>query len=450
MAGEGVHNPADLTDVEAALALIFAEVEGLDGEAMRGTDNAALAVFYTAVRAAFLDELAPANIPADIDTLLERQLDNLANQTSGRACIATLRVSPDGDDSDGLTWATAYQNPVTAFNASGAGANDQTLILVAPGTYDINITGIPTFAQNVCILGSHRDWAIFENNHAGGTAVLRLTGRSAIQDIRIDCGTGTNDGLIMTADGSRLDRIHIHAHEVTGAHTGLEISGGSDDGRFRDIVIHGTEAHTLGLLIDDCALSNFENILIKDCLTGLQIISNASLENTWESIEFDNCSLGMDIDAGPRQSFHHIDFHGNTRNVDDEVGDHEWFDIHGRLDIEISPDNLVGVTVATGGAGAYGADTEILSAVSRDNPFRVVGFVFGPDASPAEWYQVRFSDDSGATFFDVQQFISDRRAGSGAPSGTEHIFNAGTRISCSARDISGGDNVDVWLQVQEV
>lgn len=62
---------------------ILAEVAGLDGDAMRGTDNAALAASwtaalatalanYTAARAAYLDELAAANIPADVDTLLAR------------------------------------------------------------------------------------------------------------------------------------------------------------------------------------------------------------------------------------------------------------------------------------------------------------------------------------------------------------------------------------------
>ena len=79
MGGEGIHNPADLgdieTDLETALAYliyIYGEVVGLNGEAMRGTDNAALAAYYTAVRGGYLDELAAANIPDDVDTLLAR------------------------------------------------------------------------------------------------------------------------------------------------------------------------------------------------------------------------------------------------------------------------------------------------------------------------------------------------------------------------------------------
>jgi len=88
MSGEGVHNVADDSDVLTAAAAIYAllvlvndEVAGLDGAAMRGTNNAALAAIwipalatalanYTAARAAYLDELAAANLPSDVDDLL--------------------------------------------------------------------------------------------------------------------------------------------------------------------------------------------------------------------------------------------------------------------------------------------------------------------------------------------------------------------------------------------
>jgi len=72
------------------------------------------------------------------------------------------------------------------------------------------------------------------------------------------------------------------------------------------------------------------------------------------------------------------------------------------------------------------------------------------EPSTSEWYQLRFSADSGATFYDIIQFDGTKREGIAAPSGTEHIFNAGTRISASARDVSGGDNVKVWIEVQAI
>ena len=85
-----------LTTIGAQITTIAADVANIDGDAMRGTDNALLAADYTAergtdgaalavnwtaalataltnytaARAVYLDELAAANIPADIDNLL--------------------------------------------------------------------------------------------------------------------------------------------------------------------------------------------------------------------------------------------------------------------------------------------------------------------------------------------------------------------------------------------
>ncbi len=62
--------------LDLILDIIAADVVNLDGAAMRGTDNAALAataltdVTWTDVRAGYLDELAAANIPADVDAIL--------------------------------------------------------------------------------------------------------------------------------------------------------------------------------------------------------------------------------------------------------------------------------------------------------------------------------------------------------------------------------------------
>jgi len=87
---------AAITASGAEITTIAADVANIDGDAMRGTDNALLAASYTAergtdnaalavnwtaalataltnytaARAAYLDELAAANLPSDIDDLL--------------------------------------------------------------------------------------------------------------------------------------------------------------------------------------------------------------------------------------------------------------------------------------------------------------------------------------------------------------------------------------------
>ena len=52
------------------IGTIFVDVAGLDGDAMRGTDDATLQATWTDARADYQDELAAANLPSDIDDTL--------------------------------------------------------------------------------------------------------------------------------------------------------------------------------------------------------------------------------------------------------------------------------------------------------------------------------------------------------------------------------------------
>ncbi len=370
-----------------------------------------------------------------------------------RAVTAVLYVSPNGNGTDGSTWAKAFTTIQAALDAASTDADALTLILIGPHTteYDIDTTGDPSWAKNVELKGSHRNWAKVVNTHGSATAVLKFTGRVSLQDLTIDCGATDNNGVIITgasANGARLRRVYFECEDVTGAQTALELSSGIKYPLLEDVMVHGVVAHTTGLLLDNCALGHYLRVDLHDCAIGLQITNAASDFNEFHNTKVQSCTLGMDLDAGNGHLFDHVDFQGCTRNVDDEVGDHLWVDIHGALDIAILPDNLTGIQVNTGAGGTYGSDTELLSAVSRDNPFRIVGTHMEPSTS--EWYQLRLSDDSGSTFFDILQFDATKREGVAAPSGTEHIFNKGTRISASVRDVSGGDNVKVWVEVQEI
>jgi energy-coupling factor transporter ATP-binding protein EcfA2 len=79
--------------LDAILDIIAADVVNLDGAAMRGTDSAALASVCTEAR---LAELAAANLPADVDTVLTRlsaaragYLDNLSAGAVALASVCT-------------------------------------------------------------------------------------------------------------------------------------------------------------------------------------------------------------------------------------------------------------------------------------------------------------------------------------------------------------------------
>lgn len=387
-------------------------------------------------------------LPAFIKQILERQLDMLPN-VDGRAYTRTLRVSPNGSGHNGLSWRDAYQTLPDALDAASTNANELTKILLPPGTYDINLPGDPTWAANICIQGSHRNWPIIVNRHTAATSVINLTGGSSISDVTISCGTDSLNGLSMTGAGARLRRVYLECENVTGAQTALEF-GDVEYVIMEDVMVHGVVGFTQGMLLTGCHLSNFKDFELYSCLIGLQITGAGADDNHFKNVLLDSCALGMDLDAGNRQHFHNIDFFNCTRNVDDEVGDHDWVEIHGQFGISILPDTiLAGTPVATAaGADAWGADTELLAAAGRDNPFRIVGLHHEPSA--AGWFQLRLSHDNGATFFDVLQFDATKREGVAAPSGTEHIFNADTRISGSARSDSGNDTIGVWIEIQEI
>lgn len=448
MGGEGIENVFDDTELMADVAEIQAEVGGLDGEAMRGTDNAALAIVATEAR---LSELDAANLPSDIDTLIERQEDMLGNASIGRAVTATLHVSPNGSGADGLSWRTAYTTIQAALDAASTDADSCTLILISPHAtnYDINTTGDPTWAANVILKGSHRNWSEIRNTHVGATSILNLTGKIAIIDLAFNLGTGSANGVILTASGFHVEQTVFEGGDLTGAATALWIDG--DTALFGDILncaFDGHVTHMAGLLLDNAAQCEIRDSHIHNCLTGIQIVNAASDFNFFRNLDICDTALGIDIDAGNAQRFRDIQFHHCTVNVDDEVGDHSWVNIYGEFPVTIEPYDLTGVTLTTGAAGVYGADTEIRAAATSTVPFRIVAIHVEPDT--VEWYQLRLSDDSGSTFFDVIHLYGSKREGTAAPSGTEYIFNVGTRISGSLRDETGADNAQVWLEIQEI
>lgn len=390
------------------------------------------------------------SVSGNVDSLLARLRGDAGAFAINRAVTATLRVSPNGDDSDGLSWTTAFTTIQGALDAASTDEDDCTLVLVGPHAtnYDTDTTGDPTWAANVILKGIYRNWITIKNTHASATSIMKLTGKSAVEDINFNLGTGVN-GLIMTRGGCGIYRVQFVGVNLTEAATALWLDGASvRHAKAIDIDFLGNVTYMTALKVDQFGHCNFEQLRIHYCLVGIQVLGANSDDNEFLSVDIGESALALDLDGGNEQHFSKLTLHGNTADVDDEVGDHIWTNIFGSFPIKIEPDNLVGVTVNTGAANTYGSDTQIRAAATSTCPFRIVAVHFEPSSS--EWYQVRFSADGGSTFYDTLQFDAVKREGVAAPSGTEFIFNKGTRISASAKDVSGNDNVKVWLEIQEI
>lgn len=389
---------------------------------------------------------------ADIATLIERQEDMLGSASLEEAITATLRVSPNGSGADGLSWRTAYQTIQDALDAASTDTDDCTLIFISPHTtnYDIDTTGDPTWAANVILKGTHRCWAKVINSHATATSILKLTGKSAVIGLYFDLGSGSCNGLIMTSSGFRIHDSLFLGEDLTDAATAIYIDGTTAQfGQIFNTFVKGHTTHMTGILLDNAACTLIDNVRVGFCTTGVQIIHADSDLNKLATMDICSCGIGLDIDAGNNQQLEHIHFIGNTVNVDDEVGDHALSHIHGEFEITTVPDNLAGVTITAGvGANTWSAaDTQVRAA--GDKPFRIVGVTLDPDAN--EKYRIRLTD--GSRYFDdiwAEGGVGVAAKGTQAPSGTEFIFNRGVAISASAKSESGGNDIDVSLQIQEI
>jgi len=386
-------------------------------------------------------------------------LPEIGTSGIGRAVTHTLYVSPEGGGGNGKTWASAFTTIQAALAAAPTDPDQCTLIWISPHltNYDIYTTGDPTFAGNYILQGTHRTWAKIKNTHGSATSILKFTGRMSLINLNFNLGTGSGtNGVISTAGAFRVKRCQFVGDGLTTARTALHIDAASQakHGKVNECSFLGNDTNYMtGIVADNCSRSEFNNLKFHNCKTAIQVVENSgtSDQNIFTDIDMGDNGIGFDFDAGDEQHVTNVLFHDNTTNIDvlADTGTNHYVNMWGEFNIKIEPDNLVGTSVSTGAANTYGSDTELRAAATSTKPFRIVGIHLQPSTSD-EWYQVALSSDSGSTAFDVIQFIGNKREGVAAPSGTEYIFDKGTRISAKARDVGGSDTVKVWLEIQEV
>lgn len=378
------------------------------------------------------------------------------NSILNRPATAVLHVSKAGDDTDGSTWAKAFNNPADAMDACETDGRKHTVILIAPDStfYDINRTGDPTWSANMTIICAHRRWSPFKNTHASATAVMKFTGKVAIKNMAVVHGDGVC-GVIFAGSSFRLRSCGFNSEATTSATTAIRADGTVADIRgaiVDDVKVVGVKAHTTALELINCDTNDFSHIHIHGCLEGINISGANSNNNIFENIDLGLCTTAIKMTEGTSEHFYDIKFHGNTTNIDDTaITGNIWKDINGEFPIITEPDNFTGVAVNTGdGANVWTAvPVEVRASATSTKPFTIVGINL--DAGTNEKYRIRLSSDNGVTWFDDIQVEDARNTTLAFPSGTAFIFNAGTQITAQSKSESSGvDNLSIWLKVQEI
>jgi len=389
-------------------------------------------------------------------TILKSNRTAIGTAIAGSAVTATLYVSPNGTNTNGLSWITAYTTIQAALDAASTDGDDLTLIMISPHTtnYDINTTGDPTWAANVILQGSSSTWAKIKNTHASATSIMKFTGKVGIFNLNFNLGSGSINGIIITKGGYYISNCMFVGEDLTGAATALHLDGATvlKHGQVSNkCMFLGNSSHMTAILLDNVSYNHLEHIHIHECKTGIQIINSDSDGNIFEEIDIGDTTLAIDIDAGNEQEFVNTYFHSCTTNIDDEVGDHIYSNLFDNFDMCVCPDDMSGVTLTAGAdANAWGSNTEVRAAATSTTPFRIVGYVVS-DLSATQKYKIRFSNDNGTSYFDEIMIENTKQAGADAPSGTEKIFNYNTQIVASTKAESGGnDTIAVWIKVQEI
>jgi len=198
---------------------------------------------------------------------------------------ATLYVDPDGDNTDGSTWAKAYNQISTALGAAGAGD----IIEVGEGTYGridiaqnqtIQTTSNPTYAGTVTITDSAADHLIDIN---GGTITIQGTQThpmvlnlesTSTSKYAFDVAGGTIIVKYATIDAGNSNTVYNHGGTMAFSYCKITNEVDPSDGRF---------------LVLNSSSTDFAYCILRGGIT--------SMYSTGGTNDLNNCVI---LDAGQR------------------------------------------------------------------------------------------------------------------------------------------------------
>lgn len=389
----------------------------------------------------------------------------------------TLYVSKAGNNSNGLTWGSAFTT-VTAAIAACTSTHMNT-IRIGRGIFDLETsTEYVVLEKNIHIIGSGIGHTFIRNSTMSGHNLdaMFYVRHNAVHIEGITFDRDTDGGIAVWLTEASHNCIienceFLYDNATTNTSAAIVIQD-SNRNIIRNCQIYGDGSETTGIYEGGEGHDNvFEKIRIKDCLNGIRItcVTNGDY-NHHNDIIIDNCTTGLNLDAGDNNIFEDIMIRGCTTGIDMETGmtntsfdelrifgcttcisdastTSQYICIHSDDETgQIYPASLTGIAVTDGTGTGFGTDTEIIAAAAIDHPVRITGMSL--ETNVAEKHRIRFSFDSGSTFF--YEMIKEI-AGNTVK---RHVINMdgmlippNARVSCSVASENGGSTLAVWLEI---
>ena len=360
-----------------------------------------------------------------------------------------IYVHKDGNNTNGDSWENAYTTINDAYTATSSDLDDNTIVFVGLGIFDVNIAEQLDINKNIHIIGSGRHGTIFSNSHILADFVFNVTRHFGIEYSSIFFNSSSG-GINVYGNNTNIQMSNMGfdtEHDNTGTTEALRIDYG-EHGRYENIYFHGENTTTTAINISNSDYNHFNDIEIHDFNgTGIQIC-NDSNGNIFSTIYIDGTALGLDIDSGVGQYFRNFELFNCTVNIDDEVGNSYWYNVITESMIAgITPNNLVGININTAvGADTYGVDVLVFDGSAIDSPYYIIALIFETSAGERYGFRAWYSFSSEyiyETIIEAKFANQIERLEATFP----RLFNAHSQIYISIKSESGNDDMTVWLAI---
>jgi hypothetical protein len=401
------------------------------------------------------EKLANMLSDVDVDIKVVHAIRSLAHSINFHD---TYFVSSAGDNSDGLSWDTAYtslSSVMTDIASNQASSGQLDVVFLGVGSHDLSRTTAIT--DNIFFIGSGKHLTTITNTGSGTAEVIKSTGILGLFNLTVDIGATAIEGIYISgtsANGSVISNIFIDCDAASGAQSAIYLDDSVQYIQISNVKIEGVAANTTAVHFNDANKCNLKDVKIDTALIGIHLDHADDDSNEFDKILIDSATTGIQIDnAGSTGNrFSDVEFVGCTTNINDSGTSTTFIDVEVKPKgaASLAPADLTGqvITAAAGANNWTAAAVQIRSAAAATKPFYVTGLVFEPDT--AEKWGVRLYDDGGTTpFWDgILEAVANRS--NRISFQNRFLISQGTAIHGTVKSETGGNNMDIWINIEEI